>query len=106
MCETFAMNLERTDQELRITASGEFDRFAARELLEFLRNQDFGQGRVVIDTSAMGRVHVVACELFKDGMKRLRPMDQWLVIIGDKGRAMSCPRDRTETMSRVSGGAS
>ncbi|GAB6057540.1 hypothetical protein JCM31598_06570 [Desulfonatronum parangueonense] len=88
-----AINIEIDCDELRIRPSGEFNRAAARELMEVLRAEEAGWQRVVIDTAEMGRVHVMARDLFWDGLKNLPRLDQRLVFTGAMGRAMSRRRN-------------
>ncbi|WP_045221247.1 hypothetical protein [Desulfonatronum thioautotrophicum] len=63
----FTIALEHVDGVLRIKPCGEFDRGAAKKLLELLRRQQVGEEPLIIDTTELGKVHTAACSLFKEG---------------------------------------
>ncbi|WP_031388589.1 STAS domain-containing protein [Desulfonatronum thiodismutans] len=93
MSHDFSVSTELISGELRIKARGEFDRKAARVLLELLRDHESGQERVVIDTRELWRVHTLACTLFREGMHQCRRIGPRLMFIGSKGRAMAGRRE-------------
>lgn len=93
MSHDFSVSTELIPGELRIRARGEFDRKAARMLLDLLRDHESGQDRVIIDTRELWKVHTLACTLFREGMLQCRQVGPRLMFIGSKGRAMAGSRE-------------
>ncbi|TVQ97625.1 MAG: hypothetical protein EA399_12915 [Desulfovibrionales bacterium] len=88
----FTIALEHVDGVLRIKPCGEFDRGAAKKLLEVLRRQQIGEEPLIIDTTELGKVHTAACSLFKEGVRRFQMVTPRVRFIGCKGRAMTFDR--------------
>jgi anti-anti-sigma regulatory factor len=93
MSHEFSCSTEWISGELRIKTRGEFDRKAARTLLDLLRDHESGQERVVIDTRELWRMHTLACTVFREGMHQCRRIMPRLMFIGSKGRAMAGRRE-------------
>ena len=89
MSHDFSVSTELISGELRIKARGEFDRKAARMLLDLLLDHESGQEWLVIDTRELWRVHTHACTVFREGMHRFRFIEPRLRFIGSKGRAIA-----------------
>lgn len=85
MNKTFHIEFKKSNGNLHIQPSGDFDGASAWELLNLLHDQYRGQGNVFIDTSRLRQIHPFGCSTFKCRLNRKQLPADRLYFKGKKG---------------------
>jgi hypothetical protein len=64
---------------------GEFNGTCAWELLKTIKRQDYGIGRIFVNTAGLSRIMPEGVDLFKSNMNPKKMPQDWLYFKGEKG---------------------
>ena len=85
MSNNFHVEFEKSDGDLHVRPSGDFDGSSAWELVNLLHEQYDGQGRVYIDTGNLTALNPFGCSTFQCRLNRKHLPFERLHFKGEKG---------------------
>lgn len=85
MSTDFHMTVRRSKDNLHIQARGTFDGTSAHELLNLLKEQYDGRGRVFVDTNGLQSVNSFGCTVFRTCLYQTSVPASQLFFKGENG---------------------
>lgn len=85
MSANFQIEFKKSNGNLHVSPSGDFDGSSAWELVNLLHEQYDGKGRVVVDTHNLRKICPFGCSTFQCRLNRSKLPSNRLSFKGEKG---------------------
>ena len=85
MNSNFHVSLEKSNGNLHLRLTGNFDGSSAWKLINLLHEQYSGKGKIFVDTQGLREVCPFGCDIFKSHLKQRRLPADRLVFKGKNG---------------------